>query len=380
MLGASAGAVAGLGLAAGMRLTPSRVAESAQTVSGQTYSAYGDHQAGIITPTPSAGMLIAYTLHDDVDRAALGRLMRVWSTDIAAMMDGRPAAGDTLPDMAMPGVSLSVLVGFGPRIFDIPGLEQHRPAGFQEIPPMAHDQLEEEWSGGDLLTWISADDFTTVAYVARRLTHDVEPWADVHWTQQGSWRGIGPGGIPATGRNLFGQKDGTGNPTDELQAETVWSSDGWLAGGTQLVVRRIAMDLPEWDQLTRNQMEQTVGRDLADGAPLSGGDEFTPMDFEARRPDGELAIAEDAHARLAHPDMNRGRRMHRRGLNYADHTGTGLIFCAFQADIAKQFIPVQRVLDDFDALNEWTIAKGSAVFAIPRGMRDGGWLAQELLD
>lgn len=379
LFGAGAGAVAGVGLAASVGLArPTGQAEAAG-VSGRTYSSIGAHQAGVTTPTPSAARLIALDVRPDVDRAALARLMRVWSTDIAALMAGRPAAGDTLPDMAMGGLSLSVLVGLGPRVFDLEGLRERAPIGFQEIPRMRHDRLTDEYSGGDLLLWISADDFTTVSYAARRLVHDARPWTDVRWSQDGSWRGIGHDGQPATGRNLFGQVDGTGNPQGEALEEAVWSTDGWLTGSTQLVVRRIEMDLDEWDRLIRHEQERAIGRDLATGAPLTGGDERTPIDFAAQR-DGEPVVPDNAHSRLAHPDHNRGRTMYRRGLNYSDDTGSGLIFCAFQADISKQFIPVQRVLDDFDALNEWTTAVGSAVFVIPPGMREGGYLAQGLLE
>ena len=383
VLSAGAGGIAGLGLIGSMKIPQDMPSSKGivEEVAGQSYSPIAEHQAGIITPVPAAAELIAFTLRDDVDKAALGRMMRVWSTDISALMRGVPAAGDTLPDLAQPNVSLSVLVGFGPKIFELDGLQHTLPAGFQEIPAMRHDRLDEAYTGGDLLLWISADDFTTISYAKRRLVHDAEPWATVHWAQQGSWRSIGSDRVRITGRNLFGQVDGTANVTGAMANNTLWSTDGWLTGGTQLVVRRIAMDLPKWDKLTRNQMEQVIGRDLTVGAPLSGGDEFTPMDFEATRPeDGGIAIAANAHAKLAHPSQNNDRRMHRRGLNYSDHTGTGLIFSAFQANIAKQFIPIQRALDDADALNEWTTAVGSAVFAIPPGMTEGGYLAQSILD
>ena len=49
------------------------------------------------------------------------------------------------------------------------------------------------------------------------------------------------------------------------------------------------------------------------------------------------------------------------------------------ASIADQFIPVQRALDDSDALNEWTTAIGSAVFAVPPGYAKGGWVGETLL-
>ena len=94
----------------------------AAAVTGQSYSPFSEHQAGVVTPTPAAAELIAFDLKPDVDKAALGRMMRVWSTDISALMRGVPLAGDTLPDMAAQHVSLSVLVGLGPKVFTLDGL------------------------------------------------------------------------------------------------------------------------------------------------------------------------------------------------------------------------------------------------------------------
>ena len=380
LIGAGAGVAASAGLAASMVLAKPSDDESSSFAAERSYSPHGKHQPGITTPTPAAAQLIALDLKPDVDKEAFGRFMRVWSADISALMEGRPVAGDTLRDMAQAGVSMTVLVGFGPKVFEIKGLEDKLPIGFQEIPPMNHDELTDEYSGGDLLVWISADDFTSVAYAARRLTHDASPWATKRWTQQGSWRGIDSEGARVTGRNLFGQVDGTANPKGEELDATLWSDDGWLTGGTQLVIRRIEMDLVEWDRLTRNQQEQSMGRDLESGAPLTGGEEHDEMDFEALREDGEPVIPMDAHARLAHPSQNRGRQIFRRSLNYDTGESVGLIFCSFQKDISKQFIPIQRSLDDFDQLNEWTTAIGSAVFVIPPGMAEGGYIAQNILE
>lgn len=372
------------GLVGGRMLAPQ--AETGPEVVQQSYAAHGAHQAGILTMPQAVGELVAFDLLPVTDRAALGRLMRVWSSTIAALTAGRPAPGDATPDLAQAGVSMTVLIGFGPGVFDLPGLESRRPEGFQEIPAMQHDALEDRWSGGDLLAWVSADDATSVAYATRRLKVDATPFAVPRWTQRGSWRSAGPDGRPVTGRNLFGQVDGTANPAGEARDAAVFSSDGWLTGGTQLVVRRIRMDLDTWDSLTRNRQEQSLGRTLDTGAPLTGGDEHTPMDLSATV-DGKPVIAVDAHARLAHPSQNSGRTMVRRGLNYTHEewidgeqvSTAGLIFSAFQASIADQFIPVQRTLDQSDALNEWTTAIGSAVFAVPPGFADDGWLGEGLL-
>ncbi|MCG6566779.1 peroxidase [Tessaracoccus sp. ZS01] len=354
-------------------------------VIGQTYSPYGAHQAGIFTPKTQVSELVAFDLLPQTDKAALGRLLRAWTGDVVALTEGRPAAGDFAPDMAQPGVSLTALVGLGPRVFELDGLQAKRPAGFQEIPPMQHDALDQRWTGGDLLVWVSADDATSVAHAVRRFVTDAAPFATRRWAQRGSWRSVDATGAAVTGRNLFGQVDGSANPTGDSISAAVVSTDEWLTGGTQLVVRRIEMDLVGWDEAVRDRQEASVGRRLDTGAPLTGGGERDDVDLGATQ-DGAPVIALDAHSRRSHPSQNNGRRMLRRGLNYThddwvDGTAvetSGLIFCAFQADIADQFIPVQRMLDQGDALNEWTMAIGSAVFVIPPGFQEGGWIGEGL--
>lgn len=380
---------AGLGGAAGIvtgRATAGAVdgpQQPVRTISGQRYSPWGPHQTGIHTPKPAAARLLAFDLHPDTDVAALARLMRVWGGSIAALMEGRPTAADRAPDLAQEAVSLTIGIGWGPGVFDLPGMERHRPAGFMEIPPMDHDRLQERWMGGDLVCLLSADDSTTLDYASRRLTLDARPFAAPRWVQNGSWRGTDADGAATTGRNLFGQVDGTAGPTDAELDSFVWSRDGWFTGGTQLVVRRIEMDLDDWDSATRDRQEKSLGRDLATGAPLTGGEEHTEMDLDATV-DGQPVIAVDAHARLSHPSQNRGRTMLRRSWNYthtddAGHTTAGLIFLAFQNNIADVFIPVQRRLDLQDALNEWIVHIGSATFAMLPGWEEDTWPGHQLL-
>lgn len=249
---------------------------------------------------------------------------------------------------------------------------------------MDHDKLEERWMGGDLLVMVQADDETSLAHASRRMLVDARPFAQPRWIQDGFWRGVDPDGYPVTGRNLFGQVDGSRNPEAEELGQALWSSDGWMADGTQLVVRRIKMDLDEWDTVIRDRQEESMGRALVDGAPLTGGGERDDVDLAAEV-DGVLAVALDAHVRRAHPAENRGRRMLRRSVNYShvDDAGNetaGLIFMALQTSIAEQFIPVQQSLDASDALNEWTTAIGSAVFALPPGFTSQQHLAAGLFD
>ena len=57
----------------------------------------------------------------------------------------------------------------------------------------------------------------------------------------------------------------------------------------------------------------------------------------------------------------------------------GLIFAAYQRDIGSQFLPIQRNLAEKDLLNEWITPIGSAVFAVPPGCAEGGWIGEGLL-
>lgn len=387
LIGAGAvGGVAAAGLATGVALTRSEPAEDPTVgARGRTYSPHGVHQAGIDTPAPAVSRLIALNLVAPVSSERLARLMRVWSGNIDALMAGRGALGDPVPEMSQAGVSLTATVGFGPGVFAIPGLEGKAPDGFIEIPSMKHDALRADWSGGDLLLVLAADDETSVAYAARVLLRDAAPFATPHWQQTCFWRGVDPSGNPVTGRNLFGQMDGTGNPSGDDLTDTVWDtgeSQAWMAGGTSMVVRRIRFDLDVWDTLTRERQEKVIGRRLATGAPLTGVAEHDELDLTATDATGTLVIPADAHARLSHHSLNSGRRILRRGLNYTEPVGvaveSGLVFIAFQRSIADQFVPLQRMLDQADALNEWTTAIGSAVFALPGGFPPDGWLAQSL--
>lgn len=384
--GALAGGLAGAGISRAATPLPQPPVEA---VIRRDYSPHETHQAGVVTPTPAVTRLVAFRLRR-LSAEPLVKLLKLWSGDIQALMAGRPVPGDPTPDLARSGVSLTVTIGFGPRVFTLPGLARQRPDGFVEIPPMRHDRLQARWHGGDLLAIIAADDATTVDYAARRLVADAATFARPLWVQDGSWRGTDASGAPVTGRNLFGQLDGTGNPTGQLLDEAVWAADPlpWFTGGTTLVVRRIEMDLDFWDRTTRERQEKVIGRRLDSGAPLTGSLEADALDLAATDATGSPVIPADAHARRSHPDENSGRRFLRRGLNYT-HTEvvdgvpvatSGLVFLAFCANIAKQFVPIQNRLDDGDALNDWTYAIGSAVFAIPGGFAKDDWIARALFE
>lgn len=387
------GAVAGVGAAAAigidLALTPAADSGAVPSASAplngdEIVPFHGAHQAGIDTDAQAHGTFVALDLHSGVDRDALRRLLRVLTDDAERLTQGRPALADSEPELAVAPARLTVTFAFGPGL--VARAAGSAPPWLRPLPPFGIDRLRDEFSHGDLLLQVAGDDPLSVAHATRMLLKDARSFADVRWTQQGFRRAYGTVAPGTTMRNLFGQVDGTANPQPGTTHfdQVVWSDAGWLAGGTGMVVRRVHMDLDKWDKLDRPGREQSVGRTLANGAPLTGSAEHDEPDFSAKTAIGFPVIAEFSHLRRARPD-DTTQRIFRRGYNYDERPAgdavseSGLIFVSFQADVDAQFVPIQRRLDQLDLLNEWTTPIGSAVFAIPPGCAAGGYIGETLL-
>ena len=145
------------------------------------------------------------------------------------------------------------------------------------------------------------------------------------------------------------------------------------------------MMIETWDRTSLREQETLVGRDRDAGAPLSGGTEFTEPDLSLTGNDGQPLVAMDSHVRLAHPTQNNGVRMLRRGYNFTDgnddlgRLDAGLFFIAYVRDPDTQYIPMQTRLSRDDGLMEYLRHTGSGLFAVPPGVRRGGYLGDTLV-
>lgn len=351
----------------------------------------GKHQGGVEAPAQAHTNFIALNLKSEVTRDDMLRWMLLLTEDIAALATGEAVLADPSPELIVGPANLSVTVGFGPNLFKKLNLEDKMPIGFGDIPSFKIDALKDEYSGGDVLLHVAADDLQILVHATRALLRDSDDFADVKWIQAGFTNAVGTNRPGTTQRNLMGQVDGTDNP--ELGSENfsnqVWIERGptWAIGGTQLVLRRIKMNLDTWDKLGRTQKEQIIGRNLHNGAPLNGKHERDPIDLEATNELGQKVIPEFAHIRRASA-KSMDELFFRRPFNYqsvsADANSTpgnlesGLLWTAYAKDLSKQYIPVQERLANFDLLNQWTTPIGSAAFAIARGVKPGEILAEEL--
>lgn len=384
------GAVAGVGAAAAVGADyvlnrPPAEPIAAPLNGDATVPFHGEHQGGIDTPPQAHAAFVALDLQPQVDRDGLRRLMSILTDDAARLTQGDAALADSEPELALVPARLTVTFGFGPG-FVARAAADRTPAWLRALPAFGIDRLQPAYSDGDLLLQIAADDELTVAHATRMLLKDTRSFADVRWIQNGFRRAYGSQPTGTTMRNLFGQVDGTTNPplgSDEFAA-TVWSDQGWLTGGTGMVIRRISMDLDKWDRLDRVGREQSVGRNLANGAPLTGKNEHDEPDFGATTPIGFPVIPAISHVARARGD-DANEKIFRRGYNYDERptadqiSNSGLLFVSFQADVDRQFVPIQRRLDQLDILNEWTTPIGSAVFAIPPGCDEGGFIGEGIL-
>ncbi|MBN9190715.1 MAG: deferrochelatase/peroxidase EfeB [Microbacterium sp.] len=405
LLGAGAGGLAVGGLAgAGIA---SAVASSAHSSTGGTVHAFfGEHQAGITTPVQEHLHFAAFDMADGTTRDDLVSLLKDWSyaasrmtrgLDVSATgaVGGSPQAppDDTGEALGLPPSALTITFGFGPGLFERDGVDRYgiasrRPSALRDLPPFVGDQLDALGSAGDLCIQACADDPQVAVHAVRNLSRIAFGRAQIRWSQLGFGRTSKTTVDQSTPRNLFGFKDGTANILADDPAalrEHVWVSGdaapAWLAGGTYLVARKIRQTIETWDRLRLAEQERTIGRDKGEGAPLSGGTEFTAPDFRTKK-DGATAIDVRSHVRMAHPDFNHGIRLLRRGYNFVDGNdqlgslSAGLFFLSYQRS-PERFVTVQRALAK-DLLSEYLVHVGSAVFAVPPGAKDGSFVGAGL--
>ena len=403
---ATAGAVAAGGISAARRDGGGnpQVDEAGATapLADAVVGFHGDRQAGITTPAPAYGNFIAVGLRAGLDRADVRRMLTVLTADAADLTAGLPPIADQEPELAEIPANLTVTVGFGERIFDIVD-PTAKPEWLKPLPAFEQiDQLREEYNGGDLVLQICSDDRMTLAHAQRVLLKGLRSFGEVKWVQEGFRSASGSLKKGTTMRNLFGQVDGTINPTteDSSMDEVVYGDleglEPWAPGGTSLVIRRIHMNLDTWDEADPPGREDAVGRRISDGAPLTGQHEDDPADLSATTALGFPVIGDYAHIRRASATTPLERILRRPynydlpvsaagGLAARDSTSggvsdSGLIFASYQADPVRQFLPIQRRLAELDMLNRWTVPIGSAVFAVPPGCAPGGFLGDLLFE
>jgi deferrochelatase/peroxidase EfeB len=380
---------------------------------GDRLAFHGPNQAGIATPQQAHMQFAVFDVTAD-SRADLAGLLRAWTNAAALLTAGLPL-GDAAVDPSRPvGDSgeardlaarrLTLTFGLGATLFEADGkdrfgLKSRRPAAFVDLPRFPGDQLVEARTGGDLCVQACADDPQTAFHAIRQLARVADGAAQLRWIQSGFVSGAAPGKSP---RNLMGFKDGSINVNTADPAEMgrhVWvgeEAEPWMRGGTYMVARPTRIALEHWDRMKLAFQEQTIGRVKATGAPIGGKHESDPLDLDATDADGNPLIAENAHVRLAAPQTNEGAQILRRSYSYDNGVSfvaerwppwrqgleldAGLLFICFQRDPSAGFIRIFQKMSRFDMLNQFVTPIGGGLYAIPAGVRPGGYIAQGLME
>ncbi|WP_195916584.1 iron uptake transporter deferrochelatase/peroxidase subunit [Streptococcus gordonii] len=380
--------IGGAGLALGVSGASAFFANKAQeekkiSDGGEEISFYGEHQAGITTPMQKNIYFVVLDLHS-TDKEEVIQMFKDWTDYSSKLVDGELVKkdgsnallppSDTGETVGLNPYRLTLTFGVSADFLKKMGLEKKRPKEFRDLPPFPKEQLQEKYTGGDIVIQACADDEQVAFHAVRNLVRKARNTVTMKWSQSG-FAAIGD--RMSTPRNLFGFKDGTANVTKEKDFDQViWTdSDDWMKVGTYMAVRRIQMFLETWDRTNLQEQENTFGRYKESGAPFGKKDEFDEVDL--------ALLPVDSHVRLA-KEVN--KPIYRRSYSYSDgiveKTGqfdTGLLFLAFQKN-PDSFVKVQTNLGAQDKMNEYVTHIGSGLFACFAGVKKGEYLGQKLFE
>jgi len=367
----------------------------------------GAHQAGIVTPRPSHGMLASFFVLAE-HRKDLERLFHVLTERIAFLTQGGkepeldpklpPPSSGLLGPVVQPD-ALTVTVSLGASMFDDEryGLARLRPKHLLQMKAHPNDALDAALCHGDLSIQFCANTPDTNIHALRDIIKNTPDLLILHWKQEGSVPPIPavPGQPAESARNFLGFRDGSANPDAgdaKLMEQIVWvgPQDGepaWAVGGSYQAVRIIRNFVERWDRTPLQEQEAIMGRLKPSGAPLDGGRTEHDVPDYGKDPEGKRTPM-DAHIRLANPRTraSEANLILRRPFNYSNgvtksgQLEMGLLFICYQADLDKGFIAVQKRLDG-EPLEEYIKPVGGGFFFTLPGVRDArDWLGRPLLE
>ena len=355
------------------------------------YDFYGEHQAGITTPSQRNIYFLVMDLHTD-KLDDVKQMFKDWTTYAANLTQGKNIKAyeknpfvpptDTGEADSMGAYGLTLTFGISPSFLKKMGLTHKQPKEFQDLPKFPRDQLRENLTGGDICIQACAEDAQVAFHAVRQLVRQARSNITMRWSQSG-FVGFDTGN--QTPRNLFGFKDGTANQSTIKAADkNLWAdAPDWMKGGTYLVTRVIQMHLETWDRTSLKGQEDTFGRHRDSGAAIGQKGEFDTFDVHAKDAQGKAVIPEISHMGLA---KRTGVEMLRRSYSYSSGinpaTGqfdSGLLFISFQKS-PEQFIIIQNALGRLDKMNEYTTHIGSGLFACFGGIPQGGYIGQALFE
>ena len=366
---------------------------------------YGLRQAGIVTPRPAAGMVASFDVLAKTP-TDLVRMFQTLTEEIAFLTQGGeppqldpklpPSDNGILGPVVTPD-NLTITASVGASLFDERyGLKPYKPARLVRMTSFRNDALEPSLCHGDLSLQFSSNTPDTNIHALRAIVKRLPDLLLLRWKQEGSVPPIPvkPGVPPESARNFLGFRDGSANPSPHdanLMERIVWvqpDSDepGWATHGTYQAVRIIRNFVERWDRTPLQEQQAIIGRHKATGAPMQGTTEHDLPDY-TNDPEGKITPL-DAHIRLANPRSHgsEANLILRRPFNYSNgvtksgQLDQGLLFIAYQSDLEKGFITVQKRLEG-EPLEEYIKPVGGGFFfTLPGVANERDFLGRTLLE
>lgn len=356
---------------------------------------YGKYQSGIISDVQKHIYFVVLELQT-TDIAEVKDMFKKWTAHSIKLMNGDLIAPlsnnallptiDTGEAEGLDAARLTLTFGVGPNFFDKLKIKNKRPAALKDLPHFPKDQLNDKFTGGDIVIQACSDDPQVNFHAVRNLVRASSGLVTMKWAQVGFNSFEEKDEKAQTPRNLFSFKDGTGNPkaheTDVLN-QYIFADSGWEKNGSYLVVRKVQMHLETWDRTALEDQEATFGRHRDTGAPLGMKKEFDKVDIESKDDKGNYIIPEDSHVHLSRKAKT---KILRRSFSYTngvnENTGAfdaGLIFISYQKS-PDQFTQIQNMLGRVDRMNEYITHRGSGVFLVFPGVKEGGYIGETLFN
>jgi len=193
--------------------------------SSATVSFYGKYQAGIATLVQDRLAFGSLNVVDGTSPADLRDVLAAWTTAAADMTAGQLVGEVTEPDarpvdtgeaVGSPVSNLTITVGYGPSLFDGRfGLASRKPAALADLPPLPNENLDPDYTGGDLCIQACSDDPLVAFHAVRNLARIGMGVVEHNWLELGFGKTSSTSTSQQTPRNLLGFKDGTALPCDK---------------------------------------------------------------------------------------------------------------------------------------------------------------------
>ena len=152
------------------------------------------------------------------DKQAIKDMFKKWTQMSVNMTDGAPAEKDS-QNALLPPVDTGESIGLGASKLTLTygisksflkkiGMSSKIPSGFKDLPHFPNDQLDDEYSDGDIMIQACSNDPQVTFHAIHNLIRPFRDVVKMKWSQNG----FVSGKLEETPRNLMAFKDGTVNP------------------------------------------------------------------------------------------------------------------------------------------------------------------------